>query len=148
MAGGSSADDNPVALNVVPMVDVIFCLCVFFMCSFQFKALEGRFESWLPKDVGNGPMLADPVPEMRVVMTWDESRARTAMHFGMHSVETPDQLSTLLAGAHEDCVRIGRADTPVIVDSDVRVPWDQVMSVVNLSKRLGIGRFEFARGAR
>jgi biopolymer transport protein ExbD len=51
MAGGSS-EDNPVPLNVVPMVDVIFCLCVFFMCSFKFKQLEGKFNSWLPRNKG------------------------------------------------------------------------------------------------
>ncbi|KAF0241790.1 MAG: hypothetical protein FD180_4260 [Planctomycetota bacterium] len=49
MAHGSAGEDNPVALNVAPMVDIIFCLCIFFMCSFHFKQLEGKFESWLPK---------------------------------------------------------------------------------------------------
>ena len=28
MAGSQDRDDNPVAINVVPMVDVTFCLCV------------------------------------------------------------------------------------------------------------------------
>ena len=42
MAGGGEAEDNPVNINVVPMVDVIFCLCVFFMCSFKIKQLEGE----------------------------------------------------------------------------------------------------------
>ena len=45
MAGGGDQADNPVAINVVPMVDVIFCLCVFFMCSFKFKQLEGNWRS-------------------------------------------------------------------------------------------------------
>ena len=52
MAHGSAGEDNPVALNVAPMVDIIFCLCIFFMCSFHFKQLEGKFESWLPKGHG------------------------------------------------------------------------------------------------
>jgi biopolymer transport protein ExbD len=29
MASAGDPRDNPLALNVVPMVDVIFCLCVF-----------------------------------------------------------------------------------------------------------------------
>jgi len=41
--------DNPVAINVTAMVDVIFCLCVFFMCSLHFRQVEGKFETWLPK---------------------------------------------------------------------------------------------------
>ena len=31
---GGAGEDNPVSLNVAPMVDIIFCLCIFFMCSF------------------------------------------------------------------------------------------------------------------
>jgi biopolymer transport protein ExbD len=34
------ASDNPVAINVTAMVDVIFCLCLFFMFSFKFKQFE------------------------------------------------------------------------------------------------------------
>ena len=60
MAGSHDPDDNPVAINVVPMVDVIFCLCVFFMCSFKFKAIEGKFDSWLPRDKGLGDPSALP----------------------------------------------------------------------------------------
>ena len=39
MAGGGNQDENPVAINVVAMVDIIFCLCLFFMCSLKFKPL-------------------------------------------------------------------------------------------------------------
>jgi replicative DNA helicase len=72
MAGGGEAEDNPVNINVVPMVDVIFCLCVFFMCSFKFKQLEGKFTSWLPKDKGVGGA-SDPgeIREMRVALFWE-----------------------------------------------------------------------------
>ena len=53
-AGGNigEASDNPVEINVTAMVDVIFCLCIFFMCSFHFKQLEGKIDTWLPKDRG------------------------------------------------------------------------------------------------
>jgi len=69
MAGSQDPNENPVAINVVPMVDVIFCLCVFFMCSFKFKQIEGKFDSWLPKDKGLGAMSADQViTEIRVAI--------------------------------------------------------------------------------
>jgi len=61
MAGASIGDneENPVAINVTAMVDVIFCLCVFFMCSLHFRQAEGKFETWLPKGKG-GPMCRSP----------------------------------------------------------------------------------------
>ncbi len=55
MAGSSNIgeeQDNPVHINVVPLVDIILCLCIFFFCSFHFRPLEGKMESWLPKDKG------------------------------------------------------------------------------------------------
>ena len=55
MAGGGNQDENPVAINVVAMVDIIFCLCLFFMCSLKFKPLDAKFDSWLPKDKGGAP---------------------------------------------------------------------------------------------
>src|SRR5438034_9001006 len=71
--GGGEGDENPVPVNCVALVDVIFCLCIFFMCSFHFKQLEGRVDAWLPKDKGPDPALR-PVPpileEIRVSMRW------------------------------------------------------------------------------
>jgi biopolymer transport protein ExbD len=65
-----------VAINVVPMVDVIFCLCVFFMCSMKFKQLEGKFDSWLPKDKGAGGTPAE-IQETRVALFWDVDKQTT-----------------------------------------------------------------------
>lgn len=140
-----ASEDNPVGINVVPMVDIIFCLCVFFMCSFKFKQLEGRFDAWLPKDMGNGPMTTDP-QEIRVALTWDSARQTTVRQFGRRFVSNDEELAALLSSAHADCVQIGKSDTPVTVDGDERVPWDQVVGVIDTAKRVGIARFELARG--
>ncbi len=141
--GGS---DNPISMNVVPMIDILFCLCVFFMCSFKFKELEGRLEAWLPKDLGNGPMLTDPPPEIRVALTWDADKQTTVRRFGQRTVSNDDELSALLASVHTDYVAMGRDTVPVTVDGDENVPWDQVVGVLDMAKRLGIARVELARG--
>lgn len=147
MAGGGEAEDNPVNINVVPMVDVIFCLCVFFMCSFKFKELEGKFQSWLPKDKGNGGVPPEDLKEMRVAMYWDETKMETKRQYGQHFVTSDDDLQTLIEGAHNDYVKINKPDIPVIIDADARVPWNEVMKVVNMCKRLSIDKIEFALGA-
>ena len=147
MAGGGDAADNPVAINVVPMVDVIFCLCVFFMCSFKFKELEGKFQSWLPKDKGNGGVPPEDIKEMRVAMYWDENKLETTRQYQSRFVTSDDELQTLIEGAHNDYVKIGKPDIPVIIDGDPRIPWADVMTVVNIAKRLGIEKIQFALGA-
>jgi biopolymer transport protein ExbD len=38
--------------DMTPMIDVTFQLIIFFMCSIKFKVLEGKLQTYLPKDVG------------------------------------------------------------------------------------------------
>src|SRR5262245_49494738 len=117
MAGSQDPNDNPVAINVVPMVDVIFCLCVFFMCSMKFKQEEGKFSSWLPKNKGQESGDPLPIEEIRVMMLYDEANKQTTRHFGRTVVRDDAQLETLIKEAYEDRVRIGHPETPCIIDA-------------------------------
>jgi biopolymer transport protein ExbD len=148
MAGSQDPNENPVAINVVPMVDVIFCLCVFFMCSFKFKQIEGKFDSWLPKNKGLGEMApGDVIQEIRVAMFWDEANQQTLRQLGSRKIKNDEELQSLIRQGFDDAVRTGQADIPVTVDADARVPWKDVMNVVNLCKREKIEKIEFAFGA-
>lgn len=150
MAGSQDQKENPVAINVVPMVDVIFCLCIFFMCSFKFKEVEGKFDSWLPKNKGaDSPMKeTDLIEEIRVAMFWDPTQQRVVRQLGQRKVEDDDELQELIRQGHEDHVRLNRPDTPVIIDADERVPWREVVNVINLIKRSKIDKIEFAMGKK
>ena len=148
MAGSQDANDNPVSINVVPMVDIIFCLCVFFMCSMKFKELEGRFESWLPKDKGQVPQVKEepPIEEIRVALWWDEASKTTIRKFGNTTVQNDAQLQELIGKSYEDWKKLGKPQTPAIVDPDQLVPWHDVVCVVNLAKRENIEKIQFAAG--
>ena len=148
MAGSQDPDENPVAINVVPMVDVIFCLCVFFMCSFKFKQLEGKFDSWLPKDKGLGDVsqLKDIIEEVRIALFWDPKTETVTRQLGTRRVKDDDELQELIRKAHADWEKIGKANTPVTVDADGKVPWKEVVNVINLCKREKIDAIEFAFG--
>jgi biopolymer transport protein ExbD len=147
MAGGGNAEDNPVAINVVPMVDVIFCLCVFFMCSMKFKQIEGKFDSWLPKNKGNSGVAAD-IAETRIALFWDQDKQVTRRQFGHRTVESDAELESLIKSAHDDFVLKNKPEAPVIIDGDARVPWKDVMDIVNIAKKLKIDNIEFALGAQ
>ena len=150
MAGSQDPNENPVAINVVPMVDIIFCLCVFFMCSLKFKELEGKFDSWLPKDKGSTAALPDDaiIEEIRVAILWDEQKEAPVRRMGNREVPENDELERLIKEAHEDHVRLNKPDTPVIIDADERVPWNEVVVVLNLAKRNNIEKIEFALGKK
>jgi biopolymer transport protein ExbD len=146
MAGGAD-EDNPVGINVVAMVDIIFCLCVFFMCSFKFKQLEGKFSSWLPKGKGTGSMSDTVIQEIRIAMFWDPQKEKTRRQYGTRTIESDDELQALIKGAHDDFVRMNKPDIPVIIDAEARVPWEEVVNVINICKGLNIDNIEFALGA-
>ena len=147
MAGSQDPNENPVGINVVPMVDVIFCLCVFFMCSMKFKELEGKFESWLPKNKGqDASTTPETIEEIRVAIFWDEARGASVRQFGRTVIQDDKQLQGLIRDAYADAVRINRPETPVIIDAAEMVPWNEVVIVVNLAKREKIDKIEFAAG--
>ena len=145
MAGGGDQSENPVAINVVPMVDVIFCLCIFFMCSFKFKQLEGKFDSWLPRNKGMEGTPAE-IQEIRVAMFWDAETQKVRRQYGSRIVEDDAQLESLIRGAYDDFKLKGRPEAPVIVDGDPRIPWHEVIKVINMCKKIPIDNIEFALG--
>ena len=150
MAGSSMGDDeNPVAINVTPLVDVIFCLCVFFMISFKFKQLEGKFDTWLPKDKGfEGMPLKAVIQEIRVALFWDDVNRNVVRKMGTRIVPEDDQLLKLISDSYEDFKRLNKPDVGLTIDADFRVPWESVVGVMNLGKKAGVAKVEFAAGAQ
>jgi len=144
MAGGNAAD-NPVAINMVPMVDVIFCLCVFFMCSMKFKQVEGKFDAWLPKDAGTTAPAALP-QEIRIAIDWDARQEVARLQMGTRLVADGAELRTLLRGARDDRAGDRNGVVPVVIDADGRVPWKDVIGVIDACRELHLDRVEFALG--
>ena len=148
MAGSQDPNDNPMSINVVPLVDIIFCLCVFFMCSFKFRQLEGKFDSWLPKDKGSeGLPSLEMISEVRVALKWDESTQTMTREMGVRRIPQDDELEKAIKEAHNAKVQQGKPDAPVTIDADARIPWNEVITVVNIIKRCDIDKIEFAMGA-
>lgn len=152
MAGGSSmggdSNDNPVPLNVTAMVDIIFCLCIFFMCSFKVKAIEGRMDSWLPKNTGlltNAPPNPDLEP-VRIVLIRDEGETKTRKYLEKRLVETVEQLQGFVRDAKADRQRAGQK-TNVAIDAGLRVPWEDVVDIVNVCRKEKADNVEFVFGA-
>jgi biopolymer transport protein ExbD len=151
MAGASMGDeqDNPVGINVTPLVDIIFCLCVFFMISFKFKQIEGKFDTWLPKNKGTGGAGADEsavIKEIRVAMFWDAEKEETVRQLGAKRIQNDEELEQLIKAQKEAFIQKNEPDVPLTIDAEHRVPWGEVITVVNMAKRNNIDKVEFALG--
>jgi biopolymer transport protein ExbD len=151
MAGGGG-EENPVAINVVAMVDVIFCLCLFFMCCLAFPPVDAKLESWLPKDVGPkaGPA-ADRIDPIRVLLSWDSGRNRLQRIWGLGRPVPAGRdgdalLRDLIAAEHARGRASGRGGAPVIIDAGPLVPWSDVVAVMDVARDAGVPTIELAQG--
>src|SRR5262245_7168335 len=123
---GSTVEDNPVGINVTPMVDVIFCLCLFFMCSLHFKQLEGKIDSWLPREHGNKTTAARQVilEEIRLLLRLDPATGQVTRRVGSRAPARDDaDLAATIRLMADDHRRVGRCEVPVVIDSTSDVPW-------------------------
>jgi biopolymer transport protein ExbD len=154
MAGGGSSDENPVAINVVAMVDIIFCLCLFFMCSLKFKPLDAKFESWLPKDKGGAPstVINQVMDEIRIILSWNKDANKLERLFGQQMIpNTPEgneRLKKLIGDSYKDYKARGNPGVPLILDVGPLVPWAMVVEVMDLGKDQGVQKIEFAFGTQ
>jgi len=57
--GSKQYNLEAVEADMTPMIDVVFQLIIFFMTTIRFKALEGKLETQLPKDVGVNSATSD-----------------------------------------------------------------------------------------
>ncbi|MBI3818191.1 MAG: biopolymer transporter ExbD [Planctomycetes bacterium] len=148
MAGGSgeSNSDNPLPLNVVPLIDVIFCLLLFFMCSFHFKSLEGKMEAWLPADKGQGPSPTKKIQtaDLRVDLSWNAAAQRTVRRFGRTEYASDAELGELLKIQFDrNSVATPDIAVPLSIRSEAGVPWNDVMRVMDIARERHLPSIEF-----
>ncbi len=141
--------DNPIAINVTPLVDIIFCLCVFFMISFKFKQVEGKFDVWLPKSPGSpsGVQAIAARASLRIALSWNDEAQVTTCSFGSRRVADDGALRGLLRDAVDDARSVGAPQPAVVLDADARVPWRDVVRVIDLCRGEHFEALEFALAA-
>jgi biopolymer transport protein ExbD len=151
MAGTSTpgeASENPVPLNVTPLIDVIFCLCIFFMCSFHFRQLEGKMESWLPKDRGvqNVQVQKVDIEEIRIFLRFDDKAAdaQAAVKRQIMSKPVTDDKNFLDVLRAQTANYKNLAEVPVIIDAEPQVPWREVVTSLSLCQQVGLQKLQFA----
>lgn len=148
-AGGNigESSDNPVGINITAMVDIIFCLCLFFMCSLHFKQIEGKVDAWMPKDrgVNQGKIDIIEIPEIRIIMRWNPATQTVTRQIGNRAPASNDEdlMATVRANL-KDNSKLGKIDPPVVIDAMADVPWQDVVHVMDLCKGEKVQRIQFA----
>jgi biopolymer transport protein ExbD len=84
--------------DLTPMIDVVFLLLVFFMCTLSFAVLEGRLATHMPKDAGPNPAVAELLTPLELGVERDASRVGgVAVKVGMRQLVSVSALPGLIA---------------------------------------------------
>lgn len=134
-------DRDGLEVKMTPMIDVIFLLLIFFVCTASFQAPEEVLPANLSMpgsidDVVIDEQLED-LDEIIVKVLWREGRPRWQIN--QRDYNQLGQVHAVLRAAAG--VKI---DLPVILDVEGQVPLENVIDVYDLCRRIGLTRIQFA----
>lgn len=129
-------------LPMTPMIDVIFQLIIFFICTSSFRPPE----KVLPTDLSlpgstASPIAADPaladLDEVVIKLLWGDQGI--SWEINRRAYHRLAEVYAVLAAVAK--VRI---DLPVILDVDPQVPLENVIDVYDLCRQIGLRKVQFA----
>lgn len=84
-------------VDMTPMIDVVFNLLVFFMCTLRIVTLDGQFAAELPRDAGPGDGVTPPLDPMTIAISHDPASGRATFRAGRTITEDPDALVSAIS---------------------------------------------------
>jgi biopolymer transport protein ExbD len=131
-----------VTMEFTPMIDVVFLLLIFFMCTLKFKTLEGKLATYLPTDKGLSTHFEElePVEKIRIKLSLRGDQCICYIN---------GRAIGILPGAETKAyekirqLKQASAKSPAEIDPDPRVPHKFVVSIVDECMRAKLKEITF-----
>lgn len=124
---------EPPRVDITPLIDVVFLMLIFFMVSTTFDK-----QTQLKIDLPEAAATADqPEDEQQLSVTIDSQG-----NFYVNERELVKHNGLTLQRTMEKIVD-GRDDIPVVVSGDRRAPLQSMMTVLDVTSRMGLSRLSF-----
>jgi biopolymer transport protein ExbD len=120
--------------NLTPMIDVVFNLLIFFLCTGSFNQPEGLLPSRLPKHHGVTPGDDIPSTPIRIILRqYGQGDQDYTIRISQRSQQPGDfaELIEMLGALRESPAFSG--DSQVIIVADGNVKWDHLVNAFNAS---------------
>ncbi len=148
-------------LELTPMIDCVFLLLIFFMCSMEFKKTDGIIKAFLPKNRGQGTGTPEiDLNEVRIKLLWyDPNSLRptedkdngvvilkvgTKVYPDVNGMPDYELLYQDLIGFRENYKGGGEKGLPCIIDGRKQVPFQHVVFCLNACVKAKIQDVTFA----
>ena len=135
-------DQGRLEVKMTPMIDVIFLLLIFFVCTASFQVVEGVLPTnlSLPGSVKT-EIEIDPLEEDldEITVKIFQRGDRPGWQVNGRDYDRLEQVGAVLRAAAE--IKI---DLPVILDVDAEVPIEDVIDAYDLCRQIGLKRIQFA----
>jgi biopolymer transport protein ExbD len=118
------------ALNLTPLIDVVFLLLVFFLVASRLSEEDRKLDVVLPSAGSAQPMTAEP---REIIVSIDQS----GKFFLDAKVVTEQELKGIL----EKAVADNPAQQSVIIRGDRRTPFQYVVTVMDLCNQAGVSNY-------
>jgi biopolymer transport protein ExbD len=129
-------------LRMTAMIDVIFLLLIFFVCTANFRPSESLMTTdlSLPGNVDSSAALVIPDPlNIDVAIIRITFNGAPQWQLAGNELKSIQQLRALL-----NELRQIQQDLPVVIDSDPNVPMEHVIDVYDACRAAGLTKIQFA----
>ena len=123
-------------LNMAAMIDVVFLLLIFFMCTSSFVRPERNLRSRLPQAGAPGAADAEPLDPVRIRLS--RSPAGVVVTCDDQACATTDRLVGMLRA------RRALGDPSVIIQGAAAVPFGRMVTALDACHRAGLYRVAFS----
>lgn len=134
---------STLAINLTPMIDVVFLLLIFFLVTSTFEKPEGLFAANLPRESGVGSVSL-PISPIIVRLTPAGDGCRIRIDNFTEAPASFGDLSNFLRNVQGNP---GFDDeTPVVIVADDTLAWDHVVGCWNAAVRASCKSIVFGAG--
>ena len=124
-------------LNMAAMIDVVFLLLIFFMCTSSFARPERTLRSRLPEAGSAGQAVEEPLDPVRIHLTGSKAAGVLVTCDQQPCPTTGDLLEMLRA-------RQAIGDPIVIIRGQPTVPFGRMVTALDACHRAGLFRVAFS----
>jgi len=131
---------RPVEMQLTPMIDVTFLILIFFMCSINFKLLDGKLSAYLPNDKGvNAPELTVNLERIKIGLKKSDSA------ISGYSILLNDTKVLNLSKLHSDLKWFydQNPKLEIVIAPGKGIEYGHVVDILNESLRAGFSDIHF-----